>query len=200
EHGTWIISLMGLKGDRPPTDEAGFRAFAESMPAKEIGQFMAAAEPIGDPVPAGFPCNVRRRYDRLARFPDGYVVVGDAICSFNPMYGQGMTVAALEMAALQATLEQGKEGALGPRFFRRAAPVLDAPWMLAAGNDLRLTRPDAPVDRKTRFVRWYMDRLHVAARTDVSVATAFLLVAGLVEPPASLFKPRVAFRVLTTRH
>jgi 2-polyprenyl-6-methoxyphenol hydroxylase-like FAD-dependent oxidoreductase len=156
--------------------------------------------PLDDAVPASYPSNVRRRYDRVARFPEGYVVLGDAICSFNPMYGQGMSVAALECVALADTLAGPADGNLGRRFFQRAAPVLDTPWMLAAGNDLRLTNPDAPVGRATKFVRWYMDRLHRAARTDVIVATAFLRVAGLLEPPGSLFKPALAIRVLAIRH
>jgi 2-polyprenyl-6-methoxyphenol hydroxylase-like FAD-dependent oxidoreductase len=199
EGGRWILTLIGLTGNRPPTDDAGFRAFATSLPSKEIAELVATAQPLDEPVPATYPSNVRRRYDRLARFPEGYVVLGDAICSFNPMYGQGMAVAALECAALADTLAEPGEGAIGPRFFRRAAPVLDAPWMLAAGNDLRLTRPDAPAGRVTRAVRWYMDRLHVAARTDPVVAKTFLLVTGLVEPPASLFKPGLALRVLGAR-
>jgi 2-polyprenyl-6-methoxyphenol hydroxylase-like FAD-dependent oxidoreductase len=199
EGGRWILTLIGLMGNRPPADDAGFRAFARSLPSKEIAELVETATPLDEPVPATYPSNVRRRYDRLERFPEGYVVLGDAICSFNPMYGQGMSVAALECAALADTLAEPADGPIGPRFFRRAAPVLDAPWMLAAGNDLRLTKPDAPAGRVTRAVRWYMDRLHVAARTDPVVAKAFLLVTGLVEPPASLFKPALALRVLGAR-
>jgi 2-polyprenyl-6-methoxyphenol hydroxylase-like FAD-dependent oxidoreductase len=199
EGDRWILTLIGLTGNRPMTDDEGFRAYARSLPSPEIVELVETGEPLDDPVPATYPCNVRRRYERLARFPDGYVVLGDAICSFNPMYGQGMTVAALECAALADTLAEPGTGPLGPRFFRRAAPALDAPWMLAAGNDLRLTKPDAPVSRGTRAVRWYLDRLHVAARTDPVVAKAFLLVAGLVEPPSSLMKPKLALRVLGPR-
>ena len=200
EGGRWILTLIGLMANRPPTDDAGFRAYAKALPSKEITDLVETATPIDDPVPASYPSNVRRRYDRLGRFPERYVVLGDAICSFNPMYGQGMSVAALEGAALADTLAEPGDEELGLRFFRKAAPALDAPWLLAAGNDLRLTKPDAPVSRGTRFVRWYMDRLHVAARTDTAVAQAFLLVTGLVAPPSSLFKPAVALRVLGARH
>jgi 2-polyprenyl-6-methoxyphenol hydroxylase-like FAD-dependent oxidoreductase len=200
EGDRWILTLIGLLDHRPPTDDAGFRAYARELPSKEIVELVDRATPLDDAVPASYPCNQRRRYDRMTRFPEGYVVLGDAICSFNPMYGQGMSVAALECAALADTLAESGDGNLGPRFFRRAAPVLEAPWMLAAGNDLRLMQPDAPVGRATRFVRWYMDRLHRAARTDMTVAKAFLLVTGLVEPPSSLFKPALALRVFGTRH
>ena len=200
EGGRWILTLIGLMGNRPPTDDTGFRAFAKSLPSREIAELVETGTPLDDAVPASYPSNVRRRYDRLTRFPEGYVVLGDAICSFNPMYGQGMSVAALECVALADTLAEPADDNLGRRFFQRAAPVLDTPWMLAAGNDLRLTKPDAPVGRATKFVRWYMDRLHRVARTDVMVATAFLRVAGLLEPPGSLFKPALAIRVLGSRH
>jgi 2-polyprenyl-6-methoxyphenol hydroxylase-like FAD-dependent oxidoreductase len=200
EGGRWILTLIGLGTNRPPTDDAGFRAYARALPSPEISELVETATPIDDPVPASYPSNVRRRYDRLTRFPERYVVLGDAICSFNPMYGQGMSVAALEGAALADTLAEPGDEELGLRFFQKAAPALDAPWLLAAGNDLRLTKPDAPVSRGTRFVRWYMDRLHVAARTDTAVAQAFLLVTGLIAPPSSLFKPAVALRVLGARH
>jgi 2-polyprenyl-6-methoxyphenol hydroxylase-like FAD-dependent oxidoreductase len=196
EHGTWTLSLMAMGGERPPAEPATFAAFADGLPAPEIGTLVREAEPLDEIVTATFPTNVRRRFDRLARFPERFVVLGDAICCFNPMYGQGMSVAALEATALEETLAEPGDAALGPRYFRRAAPALEAPWLLAAGNDLRLTRPDAPVSRKTRFLRWYMDRLHVAARTDVTVARAFLMVAGLVAPPASLLRPATARRVL----
>ncbi|HEX5819725.1 MAG TPA: FAD-dependent monooxygenase [Gemmatimonadales bacterium] len=200
EDSRWILTLIGLMSHRPPTDDAGFRAYAKALPSKEIAELVETATPIDDAIPASYPSNTRRRYDRMTRFPERYVILGDAICSFNPMYGQGMSVAALEGAALADTLaEPGSEG-LGPRFFRKAAPALEAPWLLAAGNDLRLTKPDAPVSRGTKIVRWYMDRLHVAARTDPAVAQAFLLVTGLVMPPSSLFKPAVALRVLGARH
>jgi len=200
EGGRWILTLIGLMGNRPPTDDAGFRAFAKSLPSREIAELVEKGTPLDDAVPASYPSDVRRRYDRVTRFPEGYVVLGDAICSFNPMYGQGMSVAALECAAFADTLAEPVDDNLGPRFFRRVAPMLDTPWMLAAGNDLRLTKPDAPVGRATHVVRWYMDRLHRAARTDLTVARAFLLVAGLIEPPGSLFKPALAVRVLGTRN
>ena len=200
EGGRWILTLIGLMGNRPPTDDTGFRAFAKSLPSREIAELVETGTPLDDAVPASYPSNVRRRYDRVTRFPEGYVVLGDAICSFNPMYGQGMSVAALECVAFADTLAEPDDGNLGRRFFQRAAPVLDTPWMLAAGNDLRLTKPDAAVGRATKFVRWYMDRLHRVARTDVIVATAFLRVAGLLEPPGSLFKPALALRVLASRH
>ena len=151
---------------------------------------------LDDPVPASFPANLRRRYERLSRFPDGLLVFGDAICCFNPMYGQGMTVAALQALALCECLASGT-GGLAPRFFQRAARAVDTPWTLATGNDQRLLRSGAPRSNvAARLLEWYVGRLHVAARRDPVAALAFVRVTGLIDPPEAMLRPRVAAHVL----
>jgi len=102
---------------------------------KHIGQHAivigAHAEPLSDFVRYRYPANLRRRYERLARFPGGYLVFGDALCSFNPVYGQGMTVAAQEAALLRECLNAG-DADLAQRFFAGAGTVIDTPWDIAS--------------------------------------------------------------------
>src|SRR4051794_16756976 len=119
----------------------------------------------------------------MARFPSGYLVVGDAICSFNPVYGQGMTVAAQQAALLQACLRDGVDR-LARRFFEAAKTAIDAPWDIALGNDLRHPQVKGQRSLKVRFINWYIGKLHLAARNDAVLATAFLKVANLEMPPA----------------
>lgn len=195
EGGRFIVTLMGYLGDAPPTDEAGFLEFARSLPAPEIYDAIKHAAPLTDVVAFKYPSSLRRRYERLARFPEGYLVYGDALCSFNPIYGQGMTARALEALALRDCLRQGT-ASLAPRFFRQASRVIDIPWSLAVGNDLRYAEVEGPRDAKVQFTNWYVSKLHVAARHDPEVARAFLKVINLMAPPPSVMSPRIALRVL----
>ena len=191
----WIVSIGGYFGDHAPDDEQLFAAYAGSLPTSDIYDIVAHAEPLGDFVRYRYPANLRRRYERLAEFPKGYLVFGDALCSFNPVYGQGMTVAAQEAMLLRECLDAGAAD-LARRFFARAAAVIDTPWDIAVGNDLRHPKVAGPRPPKVRFINWYLGKLHLAARHDAKLATAFLEVANLEAPPTRLLQPAVVMRVI----
>lgn len=191
----WIVSIGGYLGDHAPTDETGFLEFAKSMPAQEIYEVIKDAEPLSELVPYKLPTSQRRHYETMARFPEDYLVFGDAICSFNPLYGQGMTVAALESLALQNCLAQGRQN-LRARFFKEAGKVVDIPWSIAVNNDLCIPQVEGTRSPMARLLNWYISKLHVAARRDRVVASAFLQVAGLMASPQSLMHPRISLRVL----
>jgi 2-polyprenyl-6-methoxyphenol hydroxylase-like FAD-dependent oxidoreductase len=141
------------------------------------------------------PASRRLRYDRLTRFPEGLLVTGDALCGFNPVYAQGMTVAALEALILGECLEAGSDH-LARRFFRQASEVVDHAWSVAAGSDLRFPEVEGKRTPKIRFVNWYMGKLHVAAHEDPVVAVAFQRVVNMLASPPSVLHPRIALRVL----
>ena len=191
----WIVSIGGFFGDHAADDDLLFAAFAGSLPTADIYDIVAHAEPLSDFVSYRYPANLRRRYEKLSRFPKGYLVVGDAICSFNPVYGQGMTVAAQEAALLQQCLEQG-DADLARRFFAAARPAIDVPWDIAVGNDLRHPKVQGVRSLKVRFVNWYIGKLHMAARHDARLATDFLRVANLAAPPTLLLSPANMLRVI----
>jgi len=195
EDDRWVVTLVGHFDRYPPEQLPGFLEFARTLPAPFIYDVIRNAEPIGEPASARFPASIRRRYDRLRRFPGGYVVMGDAICSFNPVYGQGMSVACLEAIELDKTLrESGSD--VARRFFARAAKVVDIPWSIAVGNDLRMKEAVGPRTAAVRFINWYMSKVHKAAHTDPVPALAFHKVANLLAPPPSIMAPRIALRVL----
>jgi 2-polyprenyl-6-methoxyphenol hydroxylase-like FAD-dependent oxidoreductase len=173
----------------------GFVEFARTLPAPFIYEVVRRAEPVSEPATLRFPASVRRRYERLDRFPTGYLVMGDAISSFNPVYGQGMTVAALEALELETVLAQGT-ASLARRFFTRVAKVVDIPWSMAVGNDLRMPEVAGPRPFGVRVINAYLERLHKAAHHDPAVALAFHRVGNLLAPPPSVLHPRIALRVL----
>ena len=189
-----LLSLTGLLGDHPPLDHEGFLAFARTLDAPEIYDAVSRAEPIGEVASFKVPASVRRRYDRLTRFPDGLVVIGDGVCAFNPVYGQGMTVAALEAVALGDHIDAG--GIRPLRFFREINSILDAAWDVSTGGDLAFPGVRGPRPLKWRMGNAFMSRLHAAATVDGRFTAAFFRVAGMVDGPEALMRPAFALAVL----
>jgi len=196
EDGRWIVTLAGLLGDHPPLDDEGFLAFAGGLPTPVIHDLIARIEPLGDAVRTRFPAHRRVRYERVRRHPDGFVALGDAVASFNPVYGQGMSVAAQEAELLDGLLAASALDGLPRRFYRAAARTIDVPWDIAVGNDLRFPEVDGPRTARVRLVNRYVGRLQRVAGQDPAVARAFFAVGNLVAPPTSLLRPGIAMRVL----
>ncbi|GAA0948256.1 FAD-binding monooxygenase [Nonomuraea longicatena] len=194
EDGKCALSLTGVLGDSAPTDPEGFLEFTRSLPVPDIYEIVRQAEPLTDAVVYRYPASVRRRYERLSRFPAGLIVLGDAACSFNPAYGQGMTVAALEAMTLREHLTRGMPEAAG--FHEAIAQVIDVPWDMAVGGDLGFPQVQGPRPLKMRISNAFVAKVQAAATRDPEVTRAFMRVAGMVESPAALMRPSMLLRVL----
>lgn len=191
----WIVTLAGYAGDHPEPTIEGMRQRARSMGDAALVRILDEGELLGPIATFTFQHSQRRRFERLKRFPEGLLVMGDAHASFNPVYGQGMSVAACEALALRAALACGREGA-HRRFFAAAARIVDTPWQTAVGGDLALAGVPGERSRAVRFVNGYLAHVFRAAPTDRKVALAFIKVAHLIAAPPSLFAPQVVARVL----
>jgi 2-polyprenyl-6-methoxyphenol hydroxylase-like FAD-dependent oxidoreductase len=191
----YSISLTGILGDQPPTDLEGFMAYVQSLPVPEIYKAVRDAEPMGQPMSFRFPASIRRHYEKLRRFPDGLLVMGDAACVFNPVYGQGMTVAAMGAHVLGEHLRDTPP--VPGAFFRDLAKIIDAPWDMSAGADLGFPEVQGNRNLKARMGNLYIPRLQAAAVHDGSLSAAFLRTAGLVDPPQALMRPSVIRKVLS---
>jgi 2-polyprenyl-6-methoxyphenol hydroxylase-like FAD-dependent oxidoreductase len=195
EGGRWSLTLGGMFGDHPPTDDAGLRAFARGLASGEIAAFLEHATPLSDVAYYRMPGSLRRHYERLARFPQRLLVLGDALCSFNPIYGQGMTTAALQAAELSRCLVGGLEN-VAQRFFPLAAKLVDVPWQIAVTSDFQYRETRGPKPWLAGLTNAYLRRVHRAAHADPAVALAFHRVANLLDQPGSLMKPAMLARVL----
>lgn len=201
EGDRWLLTLGGYgSAHHPPSDERGFSAFAAELAPPDVAREIAGAEPLGDIATFGFRANQRRAYERLDRLPEGLLVVGDAIASFNPLYGQGMTVAALEAAALRDCLAAGPPAdALQRRFLRAARRYVDHAWELAISSDLALPEVDGRRPLRVRALNAYTERLLAAAERDPVVATALRDVVGMLRRPSHLLRPDLAARAVRPR-
>jgi 2-polyprenyl-6-methoxyphenol hydroxylase-like FAD-dependent oxidoreductase len=196
EDGSHIVTLGGLLDSGPARTDEAYLAFAANLPNTAIAEALVDATPLTDLQPAHFPASCRRRYDKLRSFPAGLLALGDSIAAFNPMYGQGMSVAALQAVALR---EQLADGPLDARkFFRRAHRIADVAWKIATGGDLRFDAVDGRRTTSGKIMNRYLDKLTQGARTDPALSRQFLLVASFMQGPESLFKPAIVRRVLAS--
>ncbi|WP_141576655.1 NAD(P)/FAD-dependent oxidoreductase [Actinomadura sp. WMMA1423] len=201
EGGRWIVSLFGVGEDYPPTDEEGFLEFAKSLRSPVLYEAIREAEPLTPVVSYRRTDNHRRHYERMSAWPKRFVVVGDALCAFNPLYGQGMTVAAKSALTLDACLRaDGDLDRLAGRFHRWAVKNAAGPWLVATGEDLRYgTTKGASAGVRTRILNRYVDRVQALANVDPRVCDRFVDVLALTAPPESLFLPEVLWRAVTKR-
>jgi 2-polyprenyl-6-methoxyphenol hydroxylase-like FAD-dependent oxidoreductase len=196
ENDTWLFTMTGYAGHHPAADYEQMVDFAAEFAPPHIVAALRNPEPLAEVSTFRFLANLRRRYDRMRRFPRGLIVVGDAMCSVNPIYGQGMTVAAKQAMALRECLRHGDRH-LARRFFMMAAKPIDVAWRMAVGADLALPQVQGPRPTAVRLVNAYIHRVLIAAEHDPIVVARFLRVSAFLDKPPRLITPPILARVIT---
>ncbi|MET8661711.1 FAD-binding monooxygenase [Streptomyces griseus] len=200
EGNRWMVTLGGWHKAHAPVDPAGFEKFAAELPAGHVAELIGRAEPVddGDARKFTFPAARRRYFERLRELPSGFVALGDAICSFNPLYGQGMTVAALEAIQLGRSLDHCgvASAAMARRYYRSAGKVIDTPWQMATGSDFAYPETDGPAPAGGTFINWYVKQSMLASQTSVEVHRVMLNMQHLLAPPTDILRPTTVIRSL----
>ena len=197
----WMVTLAGAGRDYPPTDEAGFLEFARSLPEPVLYDAIRQAAPLTGITGYRRTENRWHHFEQMKRWPENWIVLGDAVCAFNPVYGQGMTAAALEALLLDERLRARPGGQTMNGFARgfqaELAKRIQGPWLMATGEDYRY--PETEGGRRgplTVIMHKYMDRVMALGNQDMSVFQQFFKVFQLVSPLSSLFHPSIWLKLL----
>jgi 2-polyprenyl-6-methoxyphenol hydroxylase-like FAD-dependent oxidoreductase len=192
----WIVSLTGWHGDHPGTDYASLLEFARGLPVPEVAELLERHGPLR-PRTHRMLSSQWRHVQRLRRPPAGHLLLGDAICSFNPIYGQGMSSAALQADALAMAVR--RHGLVGERlarvFYRKAARVVAA-WTIAVTSDFALPQTTGPKPVGADLVNRFMTQVLRACHVSPEIAEQMYRVQNLLASPMSLMRPDRVVRTL----
>ncbi|MYT24386.1 hypothetical protein GTW69_29570 [Streptomyces sp. SID7760] len=201
DDGRWLVTLTGNGEHAPPTGEEEFLDFTRTLRSPVLHDALRDAKPLSAPTGYRNTANEWRHFERLDRWPAGFVVIGDAVCRVNPVYGQGMTVTALAADALAGAirgLAPREIAAASRRIQRRTAAVSDVAWQIATSEDMRYPETDGPPpDRATKVLQAYMSRVIVGANADPEISRPFFGVLSLSLSPNVLLSPATVVRVLS---
>ncbi len=200
EGNRWMVTLGGWHRAHSPVDPDGFLAFGKALPSPHVAELLARAEPLDKENAHKFtyPQARRRFFERLRQPAAGYVALGDAICSFNPLYGQGMTVGVLEAEALGRSLDRfsAASSAMARSYYQAAAQAIATPWQMASGGDFMYPETVGPRPLGAALINRYVKRVMLASHVSVDAHRVMLDMQHLLVPPTAVLKPRTVIRSL----
>jgi 2-polyprenyl-6-methoxyphenol hydroxylase-like FAD-dependent oxidoreductase len=198
ENERWILSIAGMNGESAPTDLAGFLNYARRFESPAIAELIESSAPLGDAVTHRFPSNQRRHVERMRSFPLGWVLLGDAVCSVDPIYGQGMSSAAQQADTLARMLDRCStvDRSFARGYFKAVGHIVATPWSIAVGGDFAYEHTTGKKPLGTDLMNRYFDRVVKAGQRDDQVTIRINEVVSLVRTPQTLMAPAFALRVL----
>ncbi|QMU73516.1 NAD(P)-binding protein [Streptacidiphilus sp. P02-A3a] len=187
----WLLGLLGAAGNTPPDDDEGFRAYAAALRNPDFLRIIDEGEPVGPVHRTHTTANRWHRYHRVRDWPDRLIALGDSVCAFNPVYGQGMTVAALQSRLLDSRLTRraasGRLDGLGPAFQRGAAALVRGPWLLSTATDRAWQ--DTAIPLTSRIATGYLAALTARLPHHPGLYRRFVRTLQMLDSPASLASP-----------
>lgn len=200
EGDRWMVTTGGWFGHFPGNDPDDFLQALAALPVPDIHQVIREAEPLSAVSTFRMPGSRRTHYDKLGHWPAGLLVVGDALSSMNPLYSQGMTISALEVACigehLDAVLDQSLDRSLGYANLQRLlCEVVDGAWHMATTEDLRFPETDGERDWRTHFHHWFGAGLGRISASNRRALETQIGVTNLVTDPKQLYAPAIVSRI-----
>ncbi len=192
EDGRWQVAMIGYHGDHPPTEHAEFVAWAKTLAQPTIAEALAGAKPTTPLRRFSFPHQLRRRYETMAKLPEGYVILGDAMCSFDPTFGQGMSIAAMQAELLGKLAGRRSTQKIQARLARFAA----IPWSMTSSEAHRWAETRGPDPFGASLLRRYAARLFQLAGKYRDVYRVLLNVMQFESSPMALLHPQMLRRVI----
>ena len=194
EGNRWMVTLVGGGRDYPPRDEAGFAEFARSLPNSGTYDVITESEPLSEIHSTRGTQNRMRHFERI-KMPAGLLATGDSACCFNPVYGQGMSTAAIGAELLRECLQQNRLDRFQKELAKRLAPA----WTFATSEDVRYPGAQGAIimDRKTRFMHRYIDGVIELSVRNTKVRACLLRVLHMIQSPSLLFRPDIFLRVIS---
>lgn len=194
EHDVLQVSIAAYS-ETAPTDLDGFIEYSKSLPQPDLYHWMQGAEALDEVKTQRIPTVYRRSYHKVRGLPKGLIAIGDSICAFNPVFAQGMSVAAVEAEILDQCLAAGQEN-LSKRYFKAIRSVTRTTWQMGCTTDLSIPEVDGNLSLGSRIIARWIRRVQVSGASDSYIAERFIRVAALLAPPTTLLSPAFALRVL----
>ncbi|PGU78278.1 FAD-dependent oxidoreductase [Bacillus cereus] len=201
EDNRYFVTFSGYANEKAPQTDDEFYDFAENLSISNVTDFLNKAEGITDIKTYKIPYQVRRRFDLVNNVPEGLLVIGDAQCRFDPVFGQGVSVAAMEAHQLQLLLQDRKQldKTFTQQFYKKAATIIETPWDMTTTEISRHPQLKRELTTKQKFQLWYTKQIYRLSASNSDVYIRLVRVMNLIRSPFHLFHPKVLLSVLLNR-
>lgn len=200
EDKKWGVILWSFKRGLLGSNHKIFLDFAQKLPCQDIYKVISRATPLTTPKISRIPSNHRYHYELMPRVPKGYLMLGDAVCSFHPVFGHGMSMSLWEVAVLNSLLKDAehkeKTFNIEVKYYKQIARIIDAPWMLSKLLECSEHGVKQPNNIWEFLANWYVEKAIKATSVDIDIASTFLKIIMLYQSPWTLIRPDIFAKVL----
>ncbi|MGG0240654.1 NAD(P)/FAD-dependent oxidoreductase [Bacillus rhizoplanae] len=201
EDDCFYVTFSGYANERAPQTDEEFFAYAQKLPVPDVRNFLEIAEPLSDIRIHKIPYQVRRRFDLVRHVPEGFLVIGDAHCRFDPVFGQGISVAAMEALELERCLRENKhlEKDFTYKFHKSISKLIATPWEMTTTEAFRISNIKGDRPLMQPFKQWYTKKVYRLSAFNPEIYIRLVNVMNLIRSPLHLFHPKVLFAIFTSR-